>query len=671
MSTALLISYSGLLGGAERALIGFATGLDGHICLACPEGELAREARAQDMTVFPLPERRLNVRATPADRLLAVPRLAAHGLEVRALARDLDPDLVLACGMRSAIALLLARPPEPPVVFMHNDMLPGGIAGGIGRRAGARAELIIVPSRAVAEDLDAGLRPAVIPPGIDVSSFERGGGPADPPEVLVLGALVGWKRPDLALEACAVARRQRPDLHLRFVGGALDGDSGELAERLRARAARPDLAGAVEFAGPVGDPREDLGRATCLLHCALREPFGLAVVEALATGRPVVVPAAAGPAEIADSSCAILYPPGDAAAASAAMVDLLEHPQRAREMGERGRARARARFDRAATRAQFVEAVTPLRRARPAPGASAGALALLTVTHNSAGQLDALLRSAERYLARVRVVVVDCASSDGTLEVARRHRSAVTVALEDNVGFGRACNRGMAEICEPVTALVNPDVELLDDSLLALAAEASRSDRPERLLAPLVLSPDGSRQDTVHPRPGSGADLAGAVIPPTLAPGRLGVKLAPWRARGPMPVGWAVACALAARTETLRRLGPFDERIFLFGEDLDLGLRASQHGVQTWFWPRARLVHHRAHATSREFGGEPFELLAGARHDVVARRLGTRRARLDDAAQALTFASRIAVKGATRRGAGREQRQLRALARVWRGPHSI
>jgi N-acetylglucosaminyl-diphospho-decaprenol L-rhamnosyltransferase len=294
-------------------------------------------------------------------------------------------------------------------------------------------------------------------------------------------------------------------------------------------------------------------------------------------------------------------------------------------------------------------------------------LALVTVTRNSAAELGALLGSAERHLPGVRVVVVDCASSDETLAVAGRHPSAVTVALPENVGFGRGCNRGLAEVGEPVTVLVNPDVELLDDSLLALAVEASRTDRPERLLAPLVLSADGSRQDTVHPRPGSAADLARAVLSPTITPGRLGVSLAPWRARRSRPVGWAVGCALAARTDTLRRLGPFDELIFLFSEDLDLGLRAWQQGIETWFWPQARVIHHRAHSTRREFGGEPFELQARARHDVVAMRLGAARAHLDDAAQAATFVSRIAVKRALRRPADREARQLAALARVRRG----
>jgi GT2 family glycosyltransferase len=275
--------------------------------------------------------------------------------------------------------------------------------------------------------------------------------------------------------------------------------------------------------------------------------------------------------------------------------------------------------------------------------------------------LPALLDSAARHLPRARVVVVDCASADRSVGLARA-AGAVTVALEDNVGFGRGCNRALAEVEEPVTILVNPDVELIDDSLLDLAAEAARRDQPERLLAPRVLYPDGSRQDSVHPAPTSAPDLIRSMLPLSLLAG----AAVPWRAGAPRRVGWAVGCALVGRTDTLKRLGPFDERIFLYGEDLDLGLRAAASGVETWFWPHARVIHRRAHASASAFGGEPFERLARARHEVVARRLGPRRARLDDAAQAVTFVSRAVAKRALGRPVARERRQLEAVMKLGR-----
>jgi N-acetylglucosaminyl-diphospho-decaprenol L-rhamnosyltransferase len=290
--------------------------------------------------------------------------------------------------------------------------------------------------------------------------------------------------------------------------------------------------------------------------------------------------------------------------------------------------------------------------------------ALVTVTHNSAAQVRDLLRSVARYLPGVRTVVVDNASRDDTVAVARGFAGAVVIALDSNLGFGRANNRGLAAVTEPAAVLVNPDVELLDDSLRALAAEALRGE--ERLLAPLVLSSDGSRQDTVHPVPAAAADAVRVLAPPAAMPGPIGVWLAPWRADGPRRVGWAVGCALAGRTDTLRRLGPFDESIFLYGEDMELGLRAARQGVATWFWPTARVRHHSAHSSSVAFGGEPFVRQARARHDVIARRLGRRRAAVDDVLQALTFCARIALKSLAGGSAARERAQVRALLSMWR-----
>jgi GT2 family glycosyltransferase len=284
-------------------------------------------------------------------------------------------------------------------------------------------------------------------------------------------------------------------------------------------------------------------------------------------------------------------------------------------------------------------------------------LAVLTVTHNSGHALPGLLESVARYLPDARVVVVDCASTDESVAVAERSGARV-IALDQNVGFGRGCNRGMLEVAEPVTALLNPDVELLDDSLLELANQATARDR---LLAPLVLSPDGSRQDTVHPLPGTAPELLGSVLTHRVP------ALAPWRSRSARRVGWAVGCAVVARTETLRRLGPFDEQIFMYGEDLDLSIRAAERGIETWFWPAARVLHHRAHSSGPEFGGEPFDRLARARRDVVSRRLGTRVALLDDLSQAVTFGVRLAVKRLIGRDCARERRQLQALARARRG----
>jgi GT2 family glycosyltransferase len=235
-----------------------------------------------------------------------------------------------------------------------------------------------------------------------------------------------------------------------------------------------------------------------------------------------------------------------------------------------------------------------------------------------------------------------------------------------NVGFGRASNAGVAAADRPVTVLINPDVELLDASLDDLAREAARPDAHERLLAPLVIGGDGKRQDSAQLEPGTVPLALSALVPPTLMPPPLARQVDPWRGDRPRAVGWAVGACVAARTETLRRLGPFDPREFLYAEDLDLGLRAADAGIETWFWPRARVLHHGAHSTRRAFGGEAFDLLARRRREVVRKWRGARRQEADDALQIATFANRIALKGALRRPVRRERQQLEALLRARR-----
>ena len=459
--------------------------------------------------------------------------------------------------------------------------------------------------------------------------------------------MVGWKRPDLAL---AIAR-EVPEISFRMAGAPLDAGGERLSAELRAEAP-PN----VVLAGEVDAPAA-LGEAHVLLHTADREPFGISVAEALASGVPVVAPAAGGPAEIVDDTCGRLYPPGDAGAAAAALREVLTDRE---ALSAGARQRAVEHLDLARARSRFAELVADHRTATPRD--AGGGIALVTVSHNSSAELAALLRSAARHLPRAHVIVVDSGSSDDSADVARTHGAEV-IELE-NVGYGPAANAGVAAAPEPVTIVMNPDVELLDGSLVDLARDLA----PNRIAAPAVLLPDGRRQDVGQPEPGTLPLLGFALVPPALLPRPLRVRLEPWRSERPRRVGWLVGACIAGRTETLRRLGPFDPAAFMYAEDLDLGLRAADAGFETWFWPGARVLHRRAHSTRRAFGGEPFELLARRRREVIGQRRGPWRLRLDDALQALTFADRILLKTLARRDASRERRQLAALRAVRRSP---
>jgi GT2 family glycosyltransferase len=257
--------------------------------------------------------------------------------------------------------------------------------------------------------------------------------------------------------------------------------------------------------------------------------------------------------------------------------------------------------------------------------------------------------------------VVDNGSRDGGVALATVHGAEV-IELPGNPGFGAACNAGLERARHDVTVLLNPDCVLLDPAL-ALLADIARAD-PDALHAPRLLNADGTVQTSAHPLPGTLGTLLPALVHPPLLPWPLRVRADPSFAMRTRSVGWAVGACLACATATLRRLGPFDPAAHLFAEDMDLCLRARAAGIPTVLHPHLRVRHTGGHATLRS--GEPFEVLARRRREVIAATRGPRALAVDDLAQGLTFATRVVGHALLGGDVRRPFAQLIALRRAVR-----
>ena len=199
------------------------------------------------------------------------------------------------------------------------------------------------------------------------------------------------------------------------------------------------------------------------------------------------------------------------------------------------------------------------------------------------------------------LVVVDNASTDSP-EVAAAgwkgpHRF---IGLTENVGFGAASNVGVA-----TAATASPCCSTPTPSCSTTASTGSRR-RPRELgglVGPRVLNPDRTVQPSASGPEVGAWPWVRALVPAALQPAAIRARTEPYRLERRLEVSWLTGSCVAGPTDVLARLGPFDPALHMFGEDVDLGLRAAAAGVTSWFDPEAcRIVHHGQGSSTRAYG---------------------------------------------------------------------
>jgi glycosyltransferase involved in cell wall biosynthesis len=157
---------------------------------------------------------------------------------------------------------------------------------------------------------------------------------------MTVGRMEAWKGHSLLLHALE-ALPARDGWASVIVGGPQNEREAAYYEGLEADVRRRGLEDRVRFAGQRDDVRRLLLAADVLCHPNERpEPFGIALVEAMYAGVPVVATRLGGPAEIVTPECGALVSPGDAAALARALGELAADPDRARRLGRAAAARA-------------------------------------------------------------------------------------------------------------------------------------------------------------------------------------------------------------------------------------------------------------------------------------------------------------------------------------------
>lgn len=248
-------------------------------------------------------------------------------------------------------------------------------------------------------------------------------------------------------------------------------------------------------------------------------------------------------------------------------------------------------------------------------------LAVVTVTFSPGRYLSDFLESLRLATSLPALTVLaDNGSTDGVPEAAaREHADVEFLDTGGNIGYGAGMNAGARfarahGVDEEFFLIANPDVTFSEGSLDELIACARR--HPDAAaVGPRIVEPDGSNYPSARAVPtlltGIGHALFGTIWPSN-----------PWSRAyrddadmdSERPAGWLSGSCLLVRWEAFEQIGGFDERYFMYLEDVDLGDRFTRAGWRNILCPTAVITHAKGHSTKAHRGA-----MLRAHHDSAYR----------------------------------------------------
>lgn len=233
-------------------------------------------------------------------------------------------------------------------------------------------------------------------------------------------------------------------------------------------------------------------------------------------------------------------------------------------------------------------------------------ISLVIVNYNVKEFLANLLTSVDK--ARGNLVletfVVDNDSSDGSISYLRRRFPHVTfIENRENVGFGRANNQAIQTATGKYTLLINPDT-LIEEDTLRVMFEHMENHPNTGAAGCKILNPDGtfadeSRRTIPTPWKALGKVLGLATLFPQSK--MLAGYYMNWLDENtPSEVPVISGSFMFFRTDVLKELDGFDERFFMYGEDIDLCYRLSQTGKVIDYVPSTSIIHYKGESTKKD-----------------------------------------------------------------------
>ena len=198
---------------------------------------------------------------------------------------------------------------------------------------------------------------------------------------------------------------------------------------------------------------------------------------------------------------------------------------------------------------------------------------------------------------RFEIIVVDNASSDASASELSTFNSQLStlnlIQNKENVGFAKGCNIGAKASSGQYILFLNSDTEILDRGFLSMI-ELLKKNPKIAILGGKIHNVDSSTQ----PSAGKFYNLFNLVLV-LLGMERIGfVRSSPTKVQ---KVDWVSGACMMVRGDVFRKLAGFDEKLFMYMEDMEICYRAKKLGFSTYFYPDLNLRHKSWGSSSRTF----------------------------------------------------------------------
>jgi len=224
-------------------------------------------------------------------------------------------------------------------------------------------------------------------------------------------------------------------------------------------------------------------------------------------------------------------------------------------------------------------------------------LSVIVVNWNTKKLLENCLASIFKFTKGIsfEMIIVDNGSTDGSQALVKEKFPQVKLILnKSNLGFTKANNQGMKVAKGQYILLLNSDTYLIENSFKKLLDKTQSIEGNLGALGPLLLNEDKSVQQSVGFFPNLPQVFWWMTFIDDLPGGQL---LSPYHVdhdsfyRKDQKVDWVTAAAILVPAKVIKRVGPFDEKIFMYGEEIEWCWRIKKAGFKVNFTPSTKIVH--------------------------------------------------------------------------------